>query len=53
MPLELRFSVAISYMHLMGDIQDAMDNINIELVLADLVSPCEPSPQDPKEGEQR
>lgn len=49
MPLELR--VSISYLHLVGDIQDVMNNI--ELVLADLVSLSERPPQDPKEGERR
>lgn len=49
LPLELR--VAISYMHLVGDIQDVMDNI--ELVLIDLVSLSERPPHDPKEGERR
>jgi hypothetical protein len=47
MPLELR--VSISYLHLVGDVQDVMDNI--ELVLADLVSLSERPPQDP--GERR
>lgn len=49
MPLELR--VSMSYLNLVGDIQDVMDNI--ELVLADLVSLSERPPQDPKEGERR
>lgn len=49
MPLELR--VSMSYLHLVGDIQDVMDNI--ELVLVDLVSLSEHPPQDPKEGERR
>jgi hypothetical protein len=49
MPLELR--ICISYLHLVCDIQDVMDNI--ELVLADLVSLSERPPQDPKNGERR
>jgi hypothetical protein len=49
MPLELR--VAISYMHLVGDVQDVMDNL--EIVFVDLVSLSDLPPQDPKEGERR
>lgn len=49
MPRELR--VSLSYLHLVGDVEDVMSNI--ELVLADLVSLSERPPQDPKEGERR
>jgi hypothetical protein len=41
----------LSYLKLVGDIQDVMDNI--ELVLADLVSLSDRPPQDAKEGERR
>lgn len=49
MPLELR--VSLSYLHLVNDIQDVMDNV--ELVLADLMGLSEMPPHDPREGERR